>query len=219
MLTLAINTAGTHESVAIILGKKVLSEVAWVSNRDESEKLIGAISKILKKAKKDFSDIKKIIIVTGPGPFSSVRIGVTVANTLGLLVKAQVFEIDTCSMLKLRLKNKKSVIMLHAGGIFAAVKGFGKTEGIFTIQEITDLMKKGKKSNPLEIFCDLTENELRELKALKEKNWTLLYEKNLGGFGKTVAQTPEKEFKKTCIATPVYLRPPQITHARSKCAK
>lgn len=219
MLTLAINTAGVNESVSLISGKKVVGGISWISNRDESEKLMPAISQILKKAKKNFSDIKKIIIVTGPGPFSSVRIGVTVANTLGLLLRAPIFEIDTFSTLKLRLKNKKTVILLHAGGIFVTTKGFIKKGGIFTVKEVTDLMRKSFGTKSLEIFCDLTENELRELKTLKAKNWTVLYDKDIDGFGKAIARAKLGEFKKTKIATPVYLRPPHITHARNKCAK
>lgn len=48
----------------------------------KSQKLLFLIDKILKKNKKSIEDISEIKINLGPGSFTGLRIGVSVANTL-----------------------------------------------------------------------------------------------------------------------------------------
>ena len=85
MLTLAINTATSLTSIALLEEQKLLGEDSWKSNNDEAEKLMPAISNLFKKNKKDFSGIKKVIVIKGPGSFTGLRVGVTIANTIAIL--------------------------------------------------------------------------------------------------------------------------------------
>jgi tRNA threonylcarbamoyl adenosine modification protein YeaZ len=49
----------------------------------QAEKLLPAIDQILKKEKVKNKDLRGIGVVVGPGGFTSVRVGVAVANSLG----------------------------------------------------------------------------------------------------------------------------------------
>lgn len=58
---------------------KSLSE----ENKYGSQALLPLINKLLKVQKLTFKDLKAIEVNTGPGSFTGLRVGVSVANTLG----------------------------------------------------------------------------------------------------------------------------------------
>ena len=51
-------------------------------NQFGSQVLLPLIIKLLKKHKLDFKDLKGIEVETGPGSFTGIRVGVSVANAL-----------------------------------------------------------------------------------------------------------------------------------------
>lgn len=55
-----------------------------------SQVLLSLIDEILKKNKLDFKDIKGIEVETGPGSFTGLRVGVSVANALGFTLGSSV---------------------------------------------------------------------------------------------------------------------------------
>lgn len=107
MLTLAIDTSSTKEYVAVFSGNKrlgLIAEFSWNGNYDETKKLLPAIKKVLKKARIGFEDIDRLIVACGPGAFTGLRIGVTVANTLAFALKKPLFTIDKIEHNMLLLK-------------------------------------------------------------------------------------------------------------------
>ncbi len=73
-------------SLLLVKSKQQVFLHKFRSEYQQSEKLVAEIEKLLVKAKQSkkslFRGLKGVIVVTGPGGFTSVRIGVTVANTL-----------------------------------------------------------------------------------------------------------------------------------------
>ncbi|MBR3236089.1 hypothetical protein IKF92_00180 [Candidatus Saccharibacteria bacterium] len=57
-------------------------EYKYTFANDLAEKLLHFIKDKLKENKKDWSDIKKITFMSGPGSFTGLRIGATIVNTL-----------------------------------------------------------------------------------------------------------------------------------------
>lgn len=74
--------------------KKTLDKVMLKGDYKVSENLLNLVSKLLKKNKVKFSDLQGIITVTGPGPFTSLRIAVAIANTLAYSLKIPVAGIE-----------------------------------------------------------------------------------------------------------------------------
>jgi len=56
-----------------------------------TERLVFFITQILNKEKSDFKHLKGIIVVTGPGSFTSVRIGCVIANTLAQVLNIGIY--------------------------------------------------------------------------------------------------------------------------------
>lgn len=52
----------------------------------KGERLLLLIEQLLKKVNLSWPDLKGIIVITGPGGFTALRIGVTITNTLGLVL-------------------------------------------------------------------------------------------------------------------------------------
>ncbi|MBI4994167.1 tRNA (adenosine(37)-N6)-threonylcarbamoyltransferase complex dimerization subunit type 1 TsaB [Candidatus Peregrinibacteria bacterium] len=223
MLTLVINTASFTESVALFTKKKILAEIKWRGAADESEKLLPAILKLLKRAKKNFTDLKRIIVVNGPGPFSAVRIGVTDANILGFALNIPVFSISSEKLWQLRRPEKNAILLLHAGGNFVAVHKSGRETAICKITEIPDPyklppLKRDKQATSYKLqatsyklifYGDITPDERSELR--KKKNLRFIPENKLKTVAETVFNIKLSLLKREKQVSPRYWRAPNIT--------
>ena len=83
-MILFINTA-SYDEIAIALlsmdGKKIKSR-KFKAPRQQAEKLLPAVSKILAANNSSLKDLEKIQVVVSGGSFTSLRIGVVTANAL-----------------------------------------------------------------------------------------------------------------------------------------
>ena len=60
------------------------------ARQDKSQKLLPFINDLLIKQKKKFEEIKEIEVNIGPGSFTGLRVGVSVANALGWMLEIPV---------------------------------------------------------------------------------------------------------------------------------
>ncbi len=92
---LIINTAD-DKSIEVMLAKNQddfkLKKVS--GERRQSEKLLAAVEKLLTASKVTAKKLKGIAVVSGPGGFTSVRIGVTAANALAYAWKLPVVGLE-----------------------------------------------------------------------------------------------------------------------------
>lgn len=59
----------------------VLDSIKWTAHRQLSDTLLGKIDDILVENRIEKQDLSAVLIYRGPGSFTGLRIGVTVANT------------------------------------------------------------------------------------------------------------------------------------------
>ena len=57
----------------------------YKSPRDQN--VLGAIHDVLDQEKKDFIDIKELKVFTGPGSFTGLRVGISIANALSFSLR------------------------------------------------------------------------------------------------------------------------------------
>ena len=81
ILTLKTATMETELGLIDQSGKTVNSDI-WQSGRELSEGLLSHIEVLLVSQKLSFKDLVGIIAFEGPGSFTSLRIGLTVTNTI-----------------------------------------------------------------------------------------------------------------------------------------
>src|SRR3989338_5376570 len=97
-LIIAINTASRESALALLQDNRVLGEVAWPSNANESTKVLPELESLLKDAKKTWNDLTHVFVIKGPGAYTSLRVGITIANGIAWTLKrpmltATVFEL------------------------------------------------------------------------------------------------------------------------------
>ena len=82
-MILTIDTTENSElRISLNQGAKQLVLVKQPTNRNQAEKLLPLIEKILIKQGLKLNSLKKIIVHNGQGSFTSLRIGIATANAL-----------------------------------------------------------------------------------------------------------------------------------------
>ena len=80
-MILLLNSSTNICDIILINGDRQFSE-KWQSDRQLAKDLLKHIKNILMNNKFDWNDISGIGVFQGPGSFTGLRIGITVANTL-----------------------------------------------------------------------------------------------------------------------------------------
>ena len=99
MIWLGIETANAPLSVAIVKDGKVVAEVVQNIKLTHSAGAMPAVEKILEKAGIKAVDIDAIAVSEGPGSYTGVRIGVTLAKTLAWTLKKPLVGISSLQSL------------------------------------------------------------------------------------------------------------------------
>ncbi len=80
----------------------------WQAHRQLSETIHSKIEKLLKSQKKDWTDIKGIVCYKGPGSFTGLRIGLSVANALAASLEVPIVGTTSADWQRLGISDLKS---------------------------------------------------------------------------------------------------------------
>ena len=84
MMTLFIDTSFSDVSIAILKDNKILSQKIDNLHMEHSKYVVKYIKECLEESKIDANQIDNIMVCIGPGSFTGIRIGVTIAKTYGV---------------------------------------------------------------------------------------------------------------------------------------
>ncbi|MDE3840728.1 tRNA (adenosine(37)-N6)-threonylcarbamoyltransferase complex dimerization subunit type 1 TsaB [Bacillus methanolicus] len=82
MKVLAIDTSNYPLGIAIINEEKVMGEYITNVKKNHSIRVMPAIEALVKECDITPADLTKVVVAKGPGSYTGVRIGVTIAKTL-----------------------------------------------------------------------------------------------------------------------------------------
>lgn len=82
MIILTIRTDKPEAEVGLYDNEKQLAYEVWPAHRQLAESLHKKIQSLLSSQQKDWSGIDGVVIFKGPGSFTGLRIGLSVANAL-----------------------------------------------------------------------------------------------------------------------------------------
>lgn len=114
MRTLFIDTSTTDVSIAIINDGNLLSYINQTIPNAHSIYTVGFLDKVIKEANLSPSDIDRILVVTGPGSFTGVRIGVTIAKTYAYLKKISIIGVSSLKMMALSCEHDYCLSLIDA---------------------------------------------------------------------------------------------------------
>ena len=114
MITLFIDTSSSDVSIAILKSNQILSSVNKTIPNEHSKYVVSFIDKLLKELSLTPDDIKRIMVVTGPGSFTGVRIGITIAKVYAYLKNIDVIGVSSLKMLSLSKKHEYCLSLIDA---------------------------------------------------------------------------------------------------------
>lgn len=120
MKTLFIDTHCEKVTVFLVDEKKILIRER-VSTKSHSEIVIPEIESILNEDGIESKDLDEIIVVNGPGSFTGVRIGVTIAKTLAYTTGAKIKTITSLEAYGVSSRDPFDIVTVEdAKGVYCA---------------------------------------------------------------------------------------------------
>ena len=94
MISLLLDTSNQALSVAVNRDSKMVAEINTNYKKTHSETLVDNIQKVLEIADIKKSQLDRIIVAKGPGSYTGVRIGITVAKMLAKQLNIPVYSVS-----------------------------------------------------------------------------------------------------------------------------
>ena len=99
MKVLAIDTSNFTLGVALINGTQVIGEYTTNLKKNHSVRVMPAIESLLRDCDTSPKELTKIVVAQGPGSYTGVRIGVTIAKTLAWTLKIPLSAVSSLEVL------------------------------------------------------------------------------------------------------------------------
>jgi len=96
---LALETSGRLGSVAITADGVVVAEETFAHGLQHAAEIVPRIDQLLKAAGWQPADLREIYVSAGPGSFTGLRIGITLAKTLAFVTAARIVAVPTVQVL------------------------------------------------------------------------------------------------------------------------
>lgn len=158
----------THlNDIVVILEKddKIIKEKKISSEKENSKMMMPTIKKILGKKKPD-----SIIICNGPGSFTGVRLGVTIAKTLAYTLEVPIRTISTleCLAVSLEVGIDKIVGFNDKNGYYIGI--FDENINLIGNYEYLNNKEYEEYSEKYQVNIDIDMNYLKIIKYALKKN-------------------------------------------------
>ncbi len=112
MLSLLIDTSNAYLSTGLAKDHAYLLGVHYEAWQRQSEKLVAEIDELFKKSGHKPSDLTEVIVSKGPGSYTGVRIGLTVAKVVATSLDIPLYMVSSLEGLK--EKGKKCLCVSNA---------------------------------------------------------------------------------------------------------
>lgn len=98
-MILAIDTSTEWVGLALFDGEQVICEQTWKSHNRHTVELVPAIEQLINRVGVKKTDLSGLGVALGPGSFTSLRIGVTVAKGLAMALELPVVGMHSLDIL------------------------------------------------------------------------------------------------------------------------
>ncbi len=98
-MLLALDTSTNASGIALYDGREVLAECAWFSGRRHAEQVLPLVDLLLRNIDAAPSDLTVVAVATGPGSWSGLRVGMSLAKSLVLARELPLVGVPTLDVL------------------------------------------------------------------------------------------------------------------------
>jgi tRNA threonylcarbamoyladenosine biosynthesis protein TsaB len=168
-MILAVDTSTAQVGIAIYDGSQIISEYAWRSSQRHTVELAPAIFESLKRCGLTMDDIQALGVALGPGSFTSLRVGLSLAKGLALSRHLPLIGIPTLDILAAAQPASRLplVAVLQAGRSRLAISWYKNSKNgwqakvparVMTLEVLMDEIK-----SPVIVCGELTSVERQKL--------------------------------------------------------
>ena len=100
MYKLLLDSSNKFLSVGLSKDGKVVDKICYEAWQRQSEMMVTEVDNILKRNGIEKSQLDGVIVGVGPGSYTGVRIGVTIAKTIAYALKIKLYGKSSLSLLK-----------------------------------------------------------------------------------------------------------------------
>lgn len=111
MYSLLLDTHLSKVTIVLYKNGKVIFKEDKESNQSHSIITMPLLQAVLEAQKLDIKDIKELIVVNGPGSFTGVRIGVTIAKTISYCLNIPIKVISSLEVLASNVESTSNKIV------------------------------------------------------------------------------------------------------------
>ena len=138
MKTLYLDTSSSFLYTAIIEDNEILIEIKERLDKDLSVKTLSKVSGMFEIKNISPNEINKIIVVNGPGSFTGIRIGLTIAKTFAWAKKVPIIAISSIEAMALSYDEEEAnyvvpIIDARRNFVFSAI--YSKENSNFVMKE------------------------------------------------------------------------------------
>ena len=112
MIAFYIDTTSNYLYTALVKDKELLIEKKECLAHDLSTFALNEVNKMFEEVNLKPSDVDKIIVVNGPGSFTGIRIGVTIAKILAWSLNKEITTISSLEAMAQSLETDKLIVPL-----------------------------------------------------------------------------------------------------------
>lgn len=157
MLSLFISTYNSFVIIGLYKNGKIISNKEIESEKGHSMILVPTIENVLKEHNLLPKDLSQIVVVNGPGSFTGVRLGITVAKTLAYTLNIPIKTISSIEALASSISDKNKIIAISDNK--------GKYVGIFNEGKLINEIKYYPKDKYQEL---LSNEEYKNYKIIED---------------------------------------------------
>ena len=198
MRVLYIDTSSDYLYSGIVIDDKLISSIKKKYEKDLSKEALPKVIELFDKADITPKDLDKIIVVNGPGSFTGIRIGITIAKTIGWALNINITPISGLTAMAISCNNntyKMPLIDARRGYVYGAI--YDKDNNNVIEDSHIDLKDLLDKSKYLDEVTVITNNDI-DINLKKEKyNPDIL---------KIVKQFENNEGINPHLVNPIYLK-------------
>jgi len=114
MKCLSVNTAGKILSISIVDDDKVLYLFEEPERKGQGNNLVGYIRKAMAETSVSFDDIGLMSVVTGPGSFTGIRVGIAAMRGYALASGIDVIGVSAFDMFAKQTADKINIIAIES---------------------------------------------------------------------------------------------------------
>lgn len=223
-MEISIDTATRYASVALSSQGKVAAELSWRSDRNHSVELVPAMRLLMEQAGVETNAIEAVFVVHGPGGFSALRVGISVAKSLAVgrgipLAGVGTLEVEAMPYRGLGLP-VCAVVGASRSSVYAATYNKGleeASEGDFRVESHEELTSSIDRptlfcGEAVEGLADMLRGDLGDLAIIPEAPTPTRRPAVLAQLGYQQLQATGGE--DPALLQPQYMRSAQINAAR-----